>query len=157
MVKALSNHFPRDWCTETDTRCSLDSIGHRVFIHVKRVSYDLDPDDDLGKNDFTGFFHVWFVGGTAGSVVASRLSDLPEWKVLLLEAGPDEPPGTDIPSMVAMFLGSLLSRFAPFIRESIGWRSWRKLVWSCSNRHRDRLAVSNSERSERLSFDGRIL
>nr|XP_033205998.1 glucose dehydrogenase [FAD, quinone]-like isoform X2 [Bombus vancouverensis nearcticus] len=45
-------------------------------------------------------------GGTAGSVVASRLSDIPEWKVLLLEAGPDEPPGTDIPSMVAMFLGT---------------------------------------------------
>ncbi|XP_017883554.1 glucose dehydrogenase [FAD, quinone]-like isoform X2 [Ceratina calcarata] len=45
-------------------------------------------------------------GGTAGSVVASRLSDLPEWKVLVLEAGPDEPPGADIPSMVAMFLGT---------------------------------------------------
>ncbi|KZC06464.1 Glucose dehydrogenase [acceptor] [Dufourea novaeangliae] len=45
-------------------------------------------------------------GGTAGSVVASRLSDQPEWKVLLLEAGPDEPPGAEVPSMVAMFLGS---------------------------------------------------
>ncbi|XP_043255745.1 glucose dehydrogenase [FAD, quinone]-like isoform X2 [Colletes gigas] len=47
-------------------------------------------------------------GGTAGSVVASRLSDLPQWKVLLLEAGPDEPPGADIPSMVGMFLGTVL-------------------------------------------------
>ncbi|KAG7204113.1 hypothetical protein KM043_001961 [Ampulex compressa] len=45
-------------------------------------------------------------GGTAGSVVASRLSDVPEWKVLLLEAGPDSPPGADVPSMVAMFLGT---------------------------------------------------
>ncbi|XP_043476409.1 glucose dehydrogenase [FAD, quinone]-like isoform X4 [Leptopilina heterotoma] len=45
-------------------------------------------------------------GGSAGSVVASRLSEIPEWKVLLLEAGPDEPPGTSIPSMVGMFLGS---------------------------------------------------
>lgn len=156
MVKALSNHFPHDWCTETDTRCSLDSIGHRVFIRVKRVSYGLDRDEDLANKWLHGVFFL-SVGGTAGSVVASRLSDIPEWKVLLLEAGPDEPPGTDIPSMVAMFLGSLLSRFAPFIRESIGWRSRRKLVWSCSNRHRDRLAVSNRERSERLSFDGRIL
>lgn len=39
-------------------------------------------------------------------MVASRLSEQPEWKVLLLEAGPDEPPGTDLPSMVAMFLGT---------------------------------------------------
>lgn len=45
------------------------------------------------------------LGGSAGAVVASRLSDIPEWKVLLLEAGPDEPPGADVPSMVAMFLG----------------------------------------------------
>ncbi|XP_017788629.1 PREDICTED: glucose dehydrogenase [FAD, quinone]-like [Habropoda laboriosa] len=47
-------------------------------------------------------------GGTAGSAVASRLSDHPEWKVLVLEAGPDEPPGADVPSMVAMFLGTAL-------------------------------------------------
>lgn len=45
------------------------------------------------------------LGGTAGAVVASRLSDIPEWKVLLLEAGPDEPPAAEVPSMVAMFLG----------------------------------------------------
>lgn len=38
-------------------------------------------------------------------MVASRLSDQPEWNVLLLEAGPDEPPGTNVPSMVGMFLG----------------------------------------------------
>lgn len=49
------------------------------------------------------------LGGSAGAVVASRLSDIPEWKVLLLEAGSDEPPGAQVPSMVAMFLGKFQS------------------------------------------------
>lgn len=56
-------------------------------------------------------FVVFGLGGSAGAVVASRLSDIAQWKVLLLEAGPDEPPGADVPSMVAMFLGKF--QFAP--------------------------------------------
>ncbi|XP_054739171.1 glucose dehydrogenase [FAD, quinone] [Anastrepha obliqua] len=50
-------------------------------------------------------------GGSAGSAVASRLSEVPQWKVLLVEAGGDEPVGSQIPSM-----------FLNFIDSAIDWR-----------------------------------
>lgn len=40
-------------------------------------------------------------GGSAGAVVANRLSEIPKWNVLLLEAGPDENEVTDVPSLAA--------------------------------------------------------
>lgn len=39
----------------------------------------------------------WF----SGAVVANRLSEIPNWKVLLLEAGPDENEISDVPALAA--------------------------------------------------------
>ncbi|XP_011170785.2 glucose dehydrogenase [FAD, quinone] [Solenopsis invicta] len=45
-------------------------------------------------------------GGAAGSVVASRLSENEKWNVLLVEAGPDETVGMQIPSNLQLFLNT---------------------------------------------------
>ncbi|XP_034490245.1 glucose dehydrogenase [FAD, quinone] [Drosophila innubila] len=39
--------------------------------------------------------------GSAGAVVANRLSEIRKWKVLLIEAGPDENEISDVPSLAA--------------------------------------------------------
>lgn len=45
-------------------------------------------------------------GGGAGAVVGGRLSEVPNFKVLVIEAGNDEPPGTQVPSMDNSYFGN---------------------------------------------------
>ncbi|XP_011309456.1 glucose dehydrogenase [FAD, quinone] isoform X2 [Fopius arisanus] len=44
--------------------------------------------------------------GAAGSAIAARLSEVSDWRVLLLEAGPDEPNAAEIPSNFGIYIGS---------------------------------------------------
>ncbi|XP_075155817.1 glucose dehydrogenase [FAD, quinone]-like [Haematobia irritans] len=65
----------------------------------KKELWPQDYGDEVLHKDLESFDFVVIGAGSAGSVVASRLSENPKWKVLVLEAGGDPPPESEIPSL----------------------------------------------------------
>ncbi|KAF5269112.1 hypothetical protein FQA39_LY08782 [Lamprigera yunnana] len=72
-------------------KCDLSDMCNRVKPLTK-------PDYDY---DF-----VVIGGGSSGATAAGRLSEIPQWKVLLIEAGGDEPPGSQVPSLLTNYHGN---------------------------------------------------
>ncbi|XP_018569548.1 glucose dehydrogenase [FAD, quinone] [Anoplophora glabripennis] len=72
---------------------------------LKKLSqeYEYHPEDfNLAAHDATDpeeFDFVIVGSGTSGAVIANRLSQIPEWKVLLLESGAPETKITQIPAL----------------------------------------------------------
>lgn len=75
----------------TTARCSLaDKILYPSDKTAKIIDSEVPIDYDF----------IIIGGGSSGSVIANRLSEIPEWSVLLVEAGKDPSPISEIPALV---------------------------------------------------------
>nr|XP_026490916.1 glucose dehydrogenase [FAD, quinone]-like [Vanessa tameamea] len=115
LVHTLYGHIGSEPDYFRNNKVSLKSESKREFEDKPRYklayrSKFLEDDKNYDDEDYMNLEYDFIVigGGTAGCVVASRLSENRKWKVLLIEAGHEQPKIASIPGLTSEFKGSSL-------------------------------------------------
>lgn len=105
-------------CMNANCVAALSSTPGSIFTHFLQVllasmctlskneDYPIDRTDEILVSN-REFDFVIAGGGTAGTILAHRLTEVMEWKVLLIEAGEDPNPITDVPGLFMTLLGQV--------------------------------------------------
>ncbi|XP_046972437.1 glucose dehydrogenase [FAD, quinone]-like [Vanessa cardui] len=70
--------------------------------NISPVIVDTSTDTIETQRHIEDYDFIIVGGGSAGCVVANRLSEVRQWRILLIEAGPEEPDITMIPSLAPL-------------------------------------------------------
>ncbi|KAF3430486.1 hypothetical protein E2986_07082 [Frieseomelitta varia] len=92
------------FCTSNST---LSVCQPSSFMFLTLVVNLFGHSEDYPNESIEEEYDFIIVGaGSAGCVVANRLSEVKNWKILLLEAGIEEPEPADVPAFVSILPGS---------------------------------------------------